>query len=261
MNKVINSKLIIFVVVAILLIIPVTATSLDDAKEIVNKYYLYSMEKNVDSYSELFDKEYLVNLYGKDYKQLFTEIFTYSEVNDYELEYQYYTESEESLSLFFNLKSDVIVDGEKIKIDNDLVALFSKKDDGLKLKYIILQETFIEQMNQEVIYKAAIISYTEEGSNLEKEANKKNIELVNYDNMIEKGINDYNQKNNFKIFLIILVISILAVFVAVKFKEKIRNKTIKKNINRIEDALNKSKIYVKDNYKKTKHKIQKNSKK
>jgi len=171
----------------------------------------------------------------------------YFEVEEYEIEYQYYTEGEESLTLFFNLKAEIIVEDSKIDIDNDLVALFSKKNDGLKIKYILLQETFIEQMNREVIFKGAIGSIVEENSDLIKEAENKNISLVDYSKKFEDTINKDN-----KLGLIIAIILITIIILSVVFKEKIKNKKVRGYVDKIEKTSKKTSALIKNKYEKNK---------
>jgi flagellar biosynthesis/type III secretory pathway M-ring protein FliF/YscJ len=246
-NSITNKLLIIFLIMSLIIITPIYATSLDDAKVIVNNYYLYSQQKDVEKYSLLFDEEYLVQLYGNDYKTLFREVFTYFNITKYEIDFQQYTESDESLSLFFNLEANTIVDGEKINMDNDLVALFSKNNGELKLKYIILQETFIEQMNREVIYNSAIGSFVEENSDLIKEAESKNIPLVDYKTQFEDMINK-KDNHGLKIFLWIFIVVLILVVIAVLFKEKIKHKKTRKYLDKTENVAKKTGKVIKDKY-------------
>jgi hypothetical protein len=174
-------------------------------------------------------------------------------VTEYNLNFQYYTESEESLSLFYNLQAKTSIEGEKVNMDNDLVALFSKNNGELKLKYIILQETFIEQMNREVIYESAIKSFVEENSDLKKEAETKNIDVIYYKQMFEDKINnDQGTKNKVKILLVIIVALIVLAVVAIKFKERIKNKKVRKYIEKTEKVTKSSSKFIKQKYSETK---------
>jgi hypothetical protein len=188
----------------------VEASSLEEAKIMVDDYYSYTMQKDVDAYVALFDEAYLVGLYGSDYEDFFNEVFSYVEIEDYEIDFSYYTESEESLTLFFNLKSSTILDGVPVDMDNDLVALFAKNPGGLKLHYIILQETFIEQMNREVIYESAIKIMTEEQSDLKAEAERKGIELVDYKSLFEDKMR--GDRSKWYIWLLVLLAIILMIY-------------------------------------------------
>lgn len=256
-NKIQMRKLLlIFLLLNLIFITPIFATSLDEAKDIVNNYYLYSQQKDVEKYSELFDKNYVVELYGEDYKNLFTEIFTYYEIEKYEINYQYYTESEDSLSLFFNLEANTIVDGNEMKMDNDLVALFSKTNNELKLKYIILQETFIEQMNREVIYNSAIESFVEENSNLIKEAEAKNIPLVDYTQNFENMLNE-NKFNIFGFLFYVVLIGVIILAIGIFFKEKITHKKTRKHLDKMHEIVIKTSNKAKDKFKKTTQKYKK----
>ncbi|MGV8162331.1 MAG: hypothetical protein ACP5N2_03310 [Candidatus Nanoarchaeia archaeon] len=257
-----NKLLITVLIIALVLITPCYASSIDNAKEMIDNYYLYSKEKNVEKYSSLFDQQYVTELYGKDYKLLFKEIFTYYEVTEYNLNFQYYTESQDSLSLFYNLQAKTLIEGEKVNMDNDLVALFSKTNGELKLKYIILQETFVEQMNREVIYEAAIKSFVEENSDLKEEAETKNIDLINYKKIFEDKINnDQGTKNKVKLFLLIIVILIILGIVAVKYKENIKNKKVREYIHKTEKVTKNTGRYIKQKYVKTKPIVKSETKK
>lgn len=256
-----NKLLIIVLITALVIITPSYATPLDDAKEIVENYYLYSQEKNVDNYSALFDQKYITEVYGKDYKLLFKEIFTYYDVTEYKVNFQYYTQSQDSLSLFYNLQAKTIIQGEKINMDNDLVALFSITNGELKLKYIILQETFIEQMNREVIYESAIKSFVEQNSNLKEEAGKKNIDLVDYKSLFENKINNKEAKNTLKIFFIIIVLLVILIIVAIKFKDHIRHKQVREYINKTEKVTKNTGKYIKQKYTETKPIVKSETKK
>ncbi|MFO7710846.1 MAG: hypothetical protein R6V53_03720 [Candidatus Woesearchaeota archaeon] len=198
--------------------------SLDDAKDMVDKYYQYSMEKDVESYVALFDPEYLTHLYGEDSKEFFQEVFTYFDIQDYDLDYQYYTESDESLSLFFNLKSETLIDGQKTEIDNDQVAFFTK--DPLKLRYIILQEEFIGQMNREFIYEAAITAIVEKNSDLKAEAEEKGVSLTDYN--FEEKIAAHNAKHSTGWIWIILIALLLVTATTLDLSKHIKNKKYRK---------------------------------
>ena len=200
------------------------ASSLEDAKDIVDKYYQYSMEKDVDSYISLFDQEYLNKIYGDDHKELFDEIFNYFEIQEYDLDFQYYTESDDSMTLFFNLQSETSFDGEKTEVDNDLVAFFTK--DPLKLRYIILQEEFIGQMNREFIYESAITAIVEKNSDLKAEAEEKGVSLTDYN--LEEKIAEHNAKHSSvnKFWIIMILVAVL--FITYQFA--IKNDAISKHI-------------------------------
>lgn len=220
------------------------ASPLEDAKQIVDDYYRYSMEKDIDSYINLFDKEYLQDIYGPEHETLIKEVFNYFEIKDYEIDYQYYTESNESLTLFFNLESDVIIDGQKIHIDNDLVSFFSKSNQ-LKLRFIILQEEFIGQMNREVIYKTAVANFIEKESDLKVVAEKEGISLVDYKSIFEERINSHHNKSKLIWFIIIILIAITVSVYLVKTgkidkkKSKIHLNIIRKHTIKTWDYLNK----------------------
>ncbi|MDI3473712.1 MAG: hypothetical protein PWR30_35 [Candidatus Woesearchaeota archaeon] len=252
-NKVVRTeKLMIFSMgVFCFLILPIFASPLEDAKEIIDDYYSYSKEQNVDGYISLFDEDYLEDIYGNDYKEFLKEVLSYIKIEDYKLDYQYYTEGEESLTLFFNLKADVVIEGEKTRLDNDMVAFFSKENGNLKLRYSILQETFIEKMNQEVIYKAAIVSYAEENSDLKKEAEEKGVELVDYKSLFEERINSHHKpKAGWWILLTILLIVIGGVYFIFK-KGKVKKDDVKKQLDKAQKKTVKTVKYLKDKYNKT----------
>jgi hypothetical protein len=247
-GKKLNMLLVICFLMVLLVNVPVYADSLDNAKEIIDDYYLYSKEKNVEEYTKLFDEYYLNEIYGEYHEDLFEEIFTYFDIDDYEIEYQYYTEGEDSLSLFFNLKSNMVIEGSKKEIDNDLVGFFSKKDGKLKLRYIILQETFIEQMNREFVYTTAVESLVEENSDLLKEAEEKGIKVVDYKKDFEDMINKHRSKNIFNSILFVFGAIIVLLTLAVLFKGKIKNKHIVEYINRVEEVSKKAMHLIKEEY-------------
>lgn len=221
-----NQKKIEFVLIVLLLISFASAGSmLDNAKTSIDNFYKYSQEKDVESYTKLFDQGYLTGLYGADYKTFFKETFSYFEIKDYEIQYQYYTESNDSLTLFYNLKSNAVVNGENIKIDNDIVVFFIKKNNELKIRFVMLQETFIGQMNQEMVIKGAILGISEESEDISIQAEKKGLLGVN----MEKVINKFESRHSVKrifwwIFLIALVI--LGYFL---YKNPTKIKNIKEN--------------------------------
>lgn len=210
-NKNKNRNRIGLVFLVLLLVSFASASSmLENAKTSVNNFYKYSQEKNVGSYTNLFDKDYLTGLYGSDYKTFFKETFGYFEIKDYQLEYQYYTESNDSLTLFYNLNGNMVVSGENTKINNDLVAFFVKKNGELKLRFVMLQETFIGQMNQEIIVKSAIEGISEESKDIIIEAEKAGLLEVDMTEAIDK----FEDKNNNKIFwwIFIIVLGFLGYF-------------------------------------------------
>ncbi len=176
-----KQKIILLFLLIVLLVLTstiiVAATSEDDAKEIINNFYAYSQSKDVDSYLNLFDVNYLKNIYGEDYKTYISEGISLVDIELYNIDYQYITEDNDGLSLFYNLKATAIIDGSKEKIDNDLVALFSKTPQGLKLKYIILQSNLVEKMNQETILLDSLISAVDENSDLVKQAEQEGIKI------------------------------------------------------------------------------------
>ena len=158
---------------------------IDDAKQIVDDFYLHSQNNDVDSYVELFDENYIVSLYGDDYKEFFEEVFTYSEILDYDLDFHEYTYSSNSLSFFFTLNSNVIIEGEEKSLDNDLVAFFNINRGGdIKLRYIMLQSVFIEEMNKETFFRTLISSEIDESLDLFQEAIDEGI--IDEDEMIRE---------------------------------------------------------------------------
>lgn len=252
MNKKITS--IIFNLIFIFLFISsVNASSIEDAREIVDNYYLYSQQKNVVEYSKLFDNTYLIELYGNDYKTLFSEVFTYFDVINYKLDYQYYTESNDSLSLFFNLKSVTKVGDESINIDNDLVAFFSKKDNSLKLKYIVLQKTFVENMNANVLYNAAVVSSLEESSDLKQEADVKGVSLIDFESLIDKSLKHKNSSSWIFWIILIIVGVLFASYYFIRndsYKKLIKNKKVHIQFKAIKYYGNKIETFIVLKYKK-----------
>ncbi|MFW6046844.1 MAG: hypothetical protein ACOCP4_03530 [Candidatus Woesearchaeota archaeon] len=217
------------IILLLVLVTSVTcyASSLEEGKEIINNYYKFSMEKDIDSYIQLFDQKYLTEIYGNNYKNLFTEIFSYYEINDYKIDYQYYTESDDSMTIFFNLESEMVIEGEKNDIDNDLVAFFTKSD-KTKLRYIILQEEFIGQMNREFIYETAVSKIIQEENNLKEEAISEGVDLDNYESIFEEKISEYENKHSSnKFFWIILLIAILIIVYQFSIKKDKISKHIK----------------------------------
>jgi hypothetical protein len=254
-TKLVTLRLIMFLLITIIFLNLVFASSLDNAKDVVDKYYLYSKEKDVDNYALLFDQDYLKESYGEDYKLFFKEVLNYIDITKYEINYQYYTESEDSISLFFNLQAQTIIDNEKVKMDNDLVALFIKKENKLYLKSIILQETFIEQMNREVIYNAAISSFIEEGSDLKIEAENKGISLIDFEKLIDKSLK-HEKSSSIKTVLLLLLLIFIVFGLMIIFKNKIKSKKINNYLNKSQDYIVKgyNNLFniIKETYKKIK---------
>ena len=187
------------------------AAPIEDAKQTIDHYYKYSAEKDVDSYIALFDQEFLDGIYGDDARELFEEVFDYFQIQDYKLDFQYYTASEESMTVFFNLKSNVIIEGEEVDMDNDMVALFTK-DEGVKLRYIMLQEQFVRLMNKEFVYDAAISRVVEKDNDLKNEAEERGIELENYKDLFEQKIAEHDAKHSSRFWTwTILVLAVLFV--------------------------------------------------
>ena len=182
--------------------IPVSLASIDEAKGIVDDFYRFSKEKDVESYADLFDQEYLKGTYGDDYATYFEEGFALIDIESYELDYQYYTESDEGLTLLYTLQAKAVIDGEDASIDNDLAALFTKDDLGLKLKYVIPQSTMIEQMNRETILLSSMMAAYEEENDIQAEAEEKGISTVD----MEALINEHKKKHGFPWFWVIVLL-------------------------------------------------------
>jgi len=64
-------KILIYVMLFLVFLSGVHATSLDDAKEVVDNYYLFSKEGDFESYSNLFDEDFVKELYGDEHEELF----------------------------------------------------------------------------------------------------------------------------------------------------------------------------------------------
>lgn len=157
-----------------------SASDLDIAKEQVEKYYQYSQEKDVEKYVSLFHPDWLVNLYGEGYKEYIRAGFELTEIKRYSVDYQYYTEGESSLSLFYNLEAKAVVDGESMTMDQDLVAIFDKTNKGLLIRYVMLQNVYVAQLNQETIMVSAAHSVIDEqGTDLIAEAQKEGVFDIN----------------------------------------------------------------------------------
>ncbi|MGM5488526.1 MAG: hypothetical protein ACQESG_06250 [Nanobdellota archaeon] len=193
-------------IVLIILVSGISYGSLDDAKQVIDDYYRYSTEKDVDSYVALFDQEYLDRIYGEDHRELFTEIFNYFEIQEYDIDYQYYTESEESMTVFFNLQTTTMIEEEAVDQDNDMVAFFTKSTVP-ELRYILLQEEFVGQMNREFIYETAITAIVEKNSDLKAEAEEKGVSLT--DHNFEELIDAHHDKHSTRWWLWAVLIALL----------------------------------------------------
>lgn len=259
-HKITTIKITIYIILIVLLTTNVQANSLEQAQTSIDKFYKYTQEQNVDAYAALFDQEYLINLYGTDYKTGLKEVLSYITITNYKITPQYYTESEDSLTYFFNLQSNVVIENEKTKLDNDLVGLFTKQNNEVKLKYVMLQEIFMEQMNREVIYKTAIMSMTEEYSDLKIEAENKDVSLVDYESIFENKIkNDKNKKIIKNIAILIIIIT--GIYLFIKNKEKItteeNKQKIKEQIQKTKKHTKKAKTKIVNKYKETMPKVKK----
>lgn len=210
-----------YLIVVLLMIIassPCFATPLEEAKGTIDDYYKYSMEKDVDAYTALFDQEYLVGIYGEDYDDLFKEVFSYVEIEDYTIDYQYYTEGQDSLTVFFNLESEMVVEGEKLDIDNDMAALFTKSED-VELRYILLQEELLGQMNREFVYKAGLSQVVEKTADIKEEAEQEGVSLEDYKSLFEEKIAAHEAKKSsdwFFWFVAVIVLLVVAYEFAIK---------------------------------------------
>ena len=146
------------------------STHLDLAKEVVEDYYEFTQEKDVDSYMALFDQNYLNEMYGANNRELFEELFTYFDLIEYELDFQQYTEGPDSLSLFFHLEADSTLNGEQQNIDQDLLAVFSKTNGDVELRFIMLQSVYAEVMVAESTFQSLLRASLEDELDLVKEA-------------------------------------------------------------------------------------------
>ena len=257
---------------------------IDDAKDKVDKYYLYSQQNDVDSFSEIFDSNFLVNLYGSDYNDLFSETFSYFDINSYEIDFQKYTEGEGSFTLFYNVKADTSIEGESIEMDNDMVAFFTKKGNELKLRYVMLQEVFVEKMNQETAIKAVVSTFGEEAVDL-------STEYENYDQLLNELDEEYGlsedeidevfeerleqqEGRSYFVYLLIVFVLLISVFLFAKIttgkentlhyermsslKKNVRNsydKTKPVVVSNVRTFATKSKDFGITSYKKAKPKI------
>lgn len=243
-------KIFISIILFIFLFNLALALPIDDAKIVVDNFYKYSQEKNVDEYINLFDKDYLIGLYGNDYKNYFTEGFNLIDIEKYNLEFQYYTESNDSLSLFYRLETTSILDGEKTKIENDLVALFIKKD-KLYLKYILPQSIFIEQMNKEVILDSAMVAVLEENNDIKSEAIANGISLVDMESLID----DYYAHESKAKLIWAWIALILIIFISLGIWKKdylIKHKFFKQTHKKTKEIYNKIKNKQHNKLKKSK---------
>ena len=204
-------------------------TQIEDAKNVLVQYYESSKQKDINTYIKLHDENYLLGIYGEEYKEFITEMLQIIDIENYAIKYQYYTENDEAITLFFNLNANTIIDGEKIKMDNDLVAFYTKTIQGPKLRYIMLQTVFKEQMITETILLATTDSIRLEEQDLVEEAKQKGI-ITN--EQIENMFDSKRTTNLLKpiikvIFWILLIIIFLGAIYYTKNKRIIN--TIKLN--------------------------------
>ncbi|MGM5482716.1 MAG: hypothetical protein ACQESF_04605 [Nanobdellota archaeon] len=228
-NKMRQIKIFILVIIIILTSTICSASPLEEAKQVIDDYYKYSMEKDVDSYAALFDQEYLNSIYGKDNKELFKEIFSYFQIKNYDIDYQYYTESDESMTVFFNIKSTTVIEEEEIEMDKDMVALFTKAED-VKLRYIISQEKFVGQMNKEFVYRTAFSRIATKETDLKVQAKKEGVDLENYKSSFKEKIAEHEKKHSSKkLFWIVLIVALLFIVYRFAIKNDVISKHIKDN--------------------------------
>ena len=193
---------------------------LDLAKEAVEDYYVFTKEKDVDSYMALFDQNYLNEMYGANNKVLFEELFTYSDLNDYTINFQQYTEGPESLSLFFHLEADSTLNGEAQKIDQDLLAIFTKTNGEVKLRYIMLQSVYAEMMIAESTFESLLRASLEDEVDLVEEAIEAGLIT---EEEIEESMAEKESFFKLRHLLIILILGALGYFVYAKKEAIIRN--------------------------------------
>ena len=223
-------------IVLIITLIPLIISSvyaspyLDQAKGVVEDYYKFTKEKDIDSYMELFDQNYLNEMYGTNNKELFEEVFSYFDLSNYEIDFQQYTEGPDSLSLFFHLEADSTLEGEPQKIDQDLLAIFSKINDELKLRYIMLQSVYREVMITESIYQNLMKSSIEDEIDLVEEAIEAG--LITEDE-IEDSMTERESSFRLRHLFIIIIIGAIIFFVYVKRKVIIENKDVNKTFNNL----------------------------
>lgn len=216
------------------------ASDLDKAKELVDLYYKYSQEKDVDSFVALHNANFLKDIYGEGYKEYIAAGFELTDIRSYELDYQYYTESEAGLTLFYRIEADVSVDSEKMDMDQDMVALFDKKSGYLVLRYVMLQNIFISKMNQETLAIASMASVVElDGKDLVAQAQEEGkFDINEFYEFVERNEDFSNGSGNsgfsefLNKFLIFVIVIVLLVFIFKKSgKIKEHSKRLAKKVN------------------------------
>ena len=222
--------------VAILILLNFSfSAEIEEAKEVIENYYQYSKLKDLDSYVELFDENYLISIYGENYRDFFKEVFNYFKIESYQIDYQYYTESQETLSVFFNVRTKIVIEGNEIEQDNDMVAFFTKSMHPL-LRFVILQEDFIALMNREFVFDSAVAKYSDSTFDLEKEAEVRGVSLADYSNLINEKI-ETDKKNHtlkfiFRFYFIFLGIAILLTLLYFYKRQEVNSFVKKKGLDK-----------------------------
>lgn len=214
--------------------------------DVLDKYYSYSVEGDIDNYLSVQDPLFLEELSNDgeiDLKKFYE--FTFSEVktSDYSIEDAEVVLKEDSALVYYRLKGKYETkDGEKGSIDNDMVAFLWKYDDW-KVRWTITRTLYEQKIAMTYIMDAVVETTLEdlndEPIRAELIAEGFDIEIENYE-LEEEG-----SGSGFFLF-ILLIVMIIAFFY---FKKNKGSNNVRKE--KLKEGHHSSKH---DESKKSKHK-------
>ncbi len=236
----------------VLLSLAVNAAPEDDVLEALDEFYSAAKDEDIDRYTSVMEMEYYEALYEDDgFIQYIQQTFDDFETLSYEVIDPTLIINEDSAIVFYELKAEVELDGEKKKIDNSMVAVLYKYPEGWKLRWSILQTLFEHKLQYEALFDAAV-EMTMAKTNLSIKEEMKQLG-IDYDVVLEP-----NEKKGgwFKYIMIIIIIGGIVFY----FKDNSRRKRFKKQVDKkapivkkhLKTAADKSKNMSKDAYGSTK---------
>gem|GEM_PF-3271525 len=122
------------------------ANAYGDSESLLESYYDANQRGDVDDIMDIIDQDFYNTTTPENftYEEYLTEIFKAFQTNNYSLSNVSVIENNEFNLVFFTVKGQVedIESGEKLDIDNDMVALMVHRDSDLKLSWIMTHSLY-----------------------------------------------------------------------------------------------------------------------
>lgn len=273
LNKTTITKYLLTLLVSIIFISVLFSANVlaDDNQDVMTSLYVFyqaSINNNLDLYMQVQDPLFLKMLEEDGtnprtfYKAIFDEVdITSFSIKDPQIILQ---EDQKSAIVYYELKGTYVLDGEEVKIDNDMVA-FLWKYDSWKVRWTMTRTLYEDKIAVNLFSDLIVQEAVDEVDNitLQETFIQENIpfelEPVVFEDKEESSF--FQKTINFFLILIAIVIIVGLGFLIFKNKKKIIKKEPHRKTNDLHEKTKKLHEKTKDLHKKTGRALVKTAKK